>query len=381
VIQLIPRSGSPLRAFAPAAAHYWLSVFPHVNQEVRRWESRAREIPDPVLRELALAALRAERGNLEGAAAFAAFLPASRRGCVVRALVAFQAVYDYADALSEQPSATPSANARRLHCALAVALGCQAARDFYRHHPNSDDAGYMHALVDCCLKAVSALPSYAALAAAAQSAAIRIAIYQSLNLSERQGGRGGLERWARSNTQHHASLYWWETAASAGSSLLVFALVAAAALPGRGVQYGRTLTQAYFPWIGALHTLLDSLVDEAEDARTGHRSLIDYYGSPHHATCRLRAIAAESARRARALPDDAQHSLILAAMTCFYLSATPRCSRYAHARPAVLAPMGGLARPTMLVMGTRRRLARIRRALPRHAPRVPAPDCDGAPLG
>jgi tetraprenyl-beta-curcumene synthase len=364
VVQPIPRSGSPLETFLPAAVRYWLGVFPCVNREVRYWEGRARAIPDPALRKLALTALKVERGNLEGAAAFAAFLPRARRGLVVRALVAFQAVYDYADALSEQASAWPSANAARLHRALAVALGCQAASDFYRHHPRCDDAGYLHALVDCCWKAVRALPSYATVAAAAQAAATRIAAYQSLNLSEHQGGRGALERWALSNAPPHAEMHWWETAAAAGSSLLVFALVAAAARPGLDARAGEALAQAYYPWIGALHTLLDSLVDEAEDAQTGHRSLIDYYGSPQRAASRLRALAAESTRQARTLPGGPQHSLILAAMTCFYLSGASSCSRYAHAaKPVVLAALGRLAGPTMLVMRTRRRLSLLARRL------------------
>lgn len=383
MVQSIPRSGSPLETFLPAAIRYWLGVFPRVNREVRHWESRAKAIPDPKLRKLALTALQVERGNLEGAAAFAAFLPRTRRNHVIKALVAFQAVYDYADALSEQASAWPSANAARLHRALAVALGCQAAGDFYRHHPRCDDAGYLHALVDCCWTAVKALPSYAAVATVAQAAAMRIVIYQSLNLSERHGGRRALERWALSNAPPHADVHWWETAASAGSSLLVFALVAAAARPGLDARYGEALAQAYFPWIGALHTLLDSLVDEAEDAQTGHRSLIDYYGSPQRAARRLRALAAESAHRARTLPCGPQHSLILAAMACFYLSSASSCSRYARAaKPVILTALGRLAGPTMLVMGTRRRLSRLAcrlTSLPRRGRRAQARDCDAGP--
>ena len=42
---------------------------------IARWQRLAQRIPDPELRRLALAAL-AKRGNIEGAAAFAAFAPA-----------------------------------------------------------------------------------------------------------------------------------------------------------------------------------------------------------------------------------------------------------------------------------------------------------------
>ena len=91
-------------AFMGAARRYWLSVFPAVSRERRHWQVRANEIPDPVLRRLALDAQHCKRGNVEGAAAFAAFVEPASRPVVVRALVAFQTAYDYADVLSEQPS-------------------------------------------------------------------------------------------------------------------------------------------------------------------------------------------------------------------------------------------------------------------------------------
>ena len=89
-------------AFAAAATSYWLSVFPVVRREIARLRERASAIPDPVLRELALQALE-KRGNMEGAAAFATLVPRPRRRAVVRALVAFQAAYNYVDMLAEQP--------------------------------------------------------------------------------------------------------------------------------------------------------------------------------------------------------------------------------------------------------------------------------------
>ena len=39
----------------------------------------------------------------------------------------------------------------------------------------------------------------------------------------------------------------------------------------------REIDRAYFPWIGALHTLLDSLVDRHEDRESGRPSLLSYY--------------------------------------------------------------------------------------------------------
>ncbi len=93
-------------AFARAARTYWASVHPILRGELRHWRARAAEIPDPVLRQLALHSHNHKLENLEGAAAFATFVKPDQRAVVVRALVAFQAAYDYADIVSEQPSPT-----------------------------------------------------------------------------------------------------------------------------------------------------------------------------------------------------------------------------------------------------------------------------------
>ncbi len=115
---------------------------------------------------------------------------------------------------------------------------------------------------------------------------------------------------------------------------------------------------AYFPWVGALHTLLDSLVDRQEDAAAGQRSLLDYYSSPQEAAARLGLLAAESRKRIRTLPSSRQHMLLLAGMASHYLS-TPEAARPDALLTArsVLKTIGGLAAPTMLVMVARRATA------------------------
>lgn len=346
-------------AFAAAASAYWLGVFPLVRRELRDWRERAREIPDPRLRRLALSTQAAERGNLEGAAAFAVLAPRGQRPRVIRAAVAFQATYDFVDALVEQPSPDPLANGRHLHAALLVALDPAAEHaDYYRHCPHGPDNGYMHAAVEACRQALAMLPSYASVTEPALAAARRMIAFQSLN----HGGeeRGALARWAHGATPAGTGLRWWETAAAAASSLGVFALMAAAAQPALTLCDAIATERAYFPWIGALHVLLDSFVDRAEDLQDGQHCLIDHYASVDEAATRLSAIAAQSMRAARVLPSGVRHAIILAAMTSFYLSApdtgTPGASLTAH---RVLDSMGALAIPTMAVLRARRAAARL----------------------
>lgn len=346
--------------FAGAAKRYWLGVFPRVCHEVRHWRARASAIPDPVLRRLALENLRGERLNLDGAAAFAAFAPAVRRPAVVRAQVAFQAAYDYVDTLAEQHSPDPVRNADRLHRALLAALDPALGRvDYYAHHSCRDDAGYLEIIVETCRIALHTLPSFASVAAPARRAAARIVSYQSLNLGASRGGHRALECWARECKPPDGDLQWWEIAASAGSSLGVFVLIAVAAERSVCAEDAIAIEGAYFPWIGSLHTLLDSLVDRREDVAAGQLSLLDYYASPEEAATRIARLAVESLERTTVLPRGRQHALVLAGMASHYLST--REASQPEALPTtrgVLAAIGGLAAPTMLVMGARRAAGR-----------------------
>jgi tetraprenyl-beta-curcumene synthase len=171
-------------AFVDAALRYWLTVFPRATRGMRHWQSRTRQIPDPVLRRLGIDSLR-ERSNIEGAAAFAAFAPRAHRAAVVRALVAFQAAYNYCDLLSEQPHGDAITNGRCLHESLLSALDPEASPiDYYAHHPQCDDGGYLQELVETCRAALSTLPSFPTIEQSAQIAAERIVTFQSLNVGK-----------------------------------------------------------------------------------------------------------------------------------------------------------------------------------------------------
>ena len=222
-------------AFAGAASRYWLGVFPLLSRELRHWHDRAREIPDPVLRRHALLTQKSERGNLEGAAAFAVLAPRAHRACVLRAVVAFQATYDYIDTLAEQPCADPVANGHQLHMALLAALEPDGEHaDYYEHSAGARDDGYMRKLVDRCRFALRALPSYPSVADSALRCARRMVAYQALNHGENSEARGALAEWASNLTPADTGLRWWETAAAAASSLSVFALIAAGPRAGPG---------------------------------------------------------------------------------------------------------------------------------------------------
>jgi tetraprenyl-beta-curcumene synthase len=336
--------------FVLAALRYWLVVFPRICIELRSWRRRAALIGDPALRGAALDAL-SKRANIEGAAAFAAVTPGRRRGKLVRALVAFQAIYDYVDLLAEQPCAEPALDARHLHAALLVALEPGAPHhDYYAWHCQREDGGYLAEMVDACRSALSALPSRAAVAVPARRSAARIVAFQSRSLGERHE----LERWARRQRVPGSGVMWWEAAAAAGSSLAVYALLAAAAAPSLRDRDVAAIEDAYFPWVGALHSLLDSVVDEAEDAATGQLSLVGCYRSAPEAAVRMRWLALRALQAVRALPGGSRHAVLFVAMACNYLSAPEVSAPDSRAiAQAVRGSLGGIAGPALLIFRIR----------------------------
>lgn len=407
-------------AFVRAALRYWLRVFPRVARELRRRRQLALAIPDPVLRRIALQALECKRCNQEGAATFELLGRRRTRARLVRALCACQALCDYLDLLAEQPAEDRVANGYRLHEALIAAVDCDAAPAgdasagaasagaasaaatpagaapagatpadatpadaayYYAHCPTGErDGGYLQTLIDDVRGVLAGLPARAEVQAPLRRAALRIAEYQSFNHGDNNDGAGAshgashecLMRWADEPPVCHGSLWWWEAAAGAGSTLLLFALMARASHAKLAANETRLVEDAYLPWFGALHTLLDSLVDLEEDRATeGHR-LIAHYESAGQAAERMRLIAREALVRARALPAGRRHGLLLVAMSGFYLSQAPPADApvAGRVRGALLAELGGLARTAMLMVGVRH--AARRSASERAAVSVPS---------
>lgn len=350
-------------AFAWAVPLYWLAVFPQARRDLRRWEHRASRIPDPVLRAHALRKLRTESMTAEGAAAFAILATARSGRHVARACIAFEVMYDYLDALAEEPVADVLDNNRRLYGALVAAFEAGApVEDWYASHPHCDDGGYLAALIATCRDVLLRLPAREHVRAGLLRMAQRARAAQSLHhAAANVTGEVDLARWAETQQPPDCALHWWELAAGGGSPLGFFALLTAAAHRRTDGVAADAIERAYFPWIASLSWLLESLVDQEEDAGADEHSYIAHYGPPQSAARRLATIAQHAAADARRLPQAGRHMLLLAGMTGMYLSHAGAETLAAHeAAEAVRQAIGGPLVPLVWILRLRRRLTRPR---------------------
>ncbi len=334
---------------------YWLTIYPRARLEIRRWRRRARQIPDPTLRAQALYKLTHERLNPEAAAFFAVLAPRRHRRSLVRLMVDFQIAYDYLDAINEQPATASLRNGLQLHRALSDAVSSQSPRtDYYLHHPQREDGGYLPDLVRACHAALRTLPSAAALEPLLLHAAERCGEAQSRNHAVLVEGHEQLIEWTAAQ-EDTGEYLWWELAAAGISCLALHALFAAAACVTTLAEAERIDT-AYYPPICAISALLDSLVDHRDDAGGTNHSFVGHYPTSSLTAERFATITSEARALASALRKHRRHAVILAGIASFYLSAPG--ARSELARPAAtrtLECLGPSSVAILAVMRLRRR--------------------------
>ena len=312
-----------------------------VSREVRGWHTRASSIPDEALRADALRSLKSKRASTDGAALFWT-LPDGRSPDLLRLLVAFEVMADFLDNVSERGVQAGPANGIQLHVALSEALdpgGPVSA--YYRHHPWREDGGYLPALVGSCREHCAQLPHYGHV----RSLAIRAAtLARMLGLNHEPDPQlrdTALREWARREARSWEELAWFESTAAASGWLTVLALLALAAGGEPEESRVRAICAAYLPWISLVATMLDSYADQAEDAAGAQHSYIAHYPCAEVAVERVGEIVREAAQRARALPDGARHTVIVACMVAMYLSKDSSRTPQMRANTRNLAAAGG----------------------------------------
>ena len=320
---------------------YRTRILPVVSAEIERWRRAAAEIPDPSLRRFAEEALSEKVANVEATAVFALLAPRQSRVTVIRAIVSLQVAIDYLDTLGEQPTAEPLESGLQLHRALGAGLTPGAApAPWYSKYPSDEDGGYLDRLVASRQADVATLPAHAAVLPIARRAAVRCGEGQSYtHAAAAEGSTRRLDAWA--SKQGAAAIFSpWEVAAGASSSVAAHALIAAAGDQGTGTDEAEAIDAAYFPAIGALTVLLDDLVDQDEDAGTGHHSFLNRWSSTEAAD-RLDLILGIARGSLEQLRQRRRHAAILTGIVAYYLGASGAQTPYAApVRERLLASSG-----------------------------------------
>lgn len=311
------------------------------SRELREWRGRAELIPDAQTRTAALEALVDKRDNAEGASLFA-ILPKHRDNRLLRLLVAYQVMWDFLDSVSERGACAGETNGQQLHRALVEALDLDApVSDYYRYHPWKDDGGFLRELVATCRSLCAELPSYRAVRRTMLEGVKRCAI-QGLNHElDPQRRDLSLRAWAESEPADVHALEWFEVTAAA-SAFVPHVLLALAAEPACESHELAAVQGAYFPWVALAIAMLDSYVDQVEDATSGSHSYISHYASEALALERLTTIVKQVRSRARRLPNGRRHTVIASSMIAMYLSKSSANTPQLRTRTRVLARAGGL---------------------------------------
>lgn len=292
-----------------------------VAEQVDHWQAFARSIPDPSIREDALHAITQQRSHIDGAALFST-LPRARSPALLRLLVAYEIIWDFLDNFNERTDDLGVANGLQLHRALVDALDddSKPVSAYYLHCPAHDDGGYLRKLVAGCRQLYEQMPSHAALRSAVARESRR-ALVCAINHDPSANRRDtALRNWANEEFPAGHEAAWFELTAAASTNLTVFALLALACESTCiSLQIERVST-AYFPWISVLTAMLDSYVDQVDDAATGNHCYLAHYPTHGDAINRLCELMWRCLNEATALREAEKHCVIASCMFAMYLT-------------------------------------------------------------
>jgi tetraprenyl-beta-curcumene synthase len=302
-------------------ARFLIRIVPRAARELRAIRARAATIPDPALREQALASIDSKAFHVQGGCILATFLRGAGATRYVRLVAALETIYDYLDNLCDRLPGVSAAAFATLHCALLDALDDRRdVADYYADGPPGDDGGYLCALVGDVRRELHALPQYAAV----RELLVEVAGFYAELQTIKHGVAGVREAacgaWYERHRGRFPGLYWWEFAAACGSSLPVFALVYLASQPALDRRAIDATLAAYFPNVSAVHILLDYFIDQAEDRAHRELNFVACYATSAEAVERVRRLVGRTNEGLRLLADPEWHAFVLRTMCLFYLS-------------------------------------------------------------
>jgi tetraprenyl-beta-curcumene synthase len=290
------------------------------SREIRLWRIRALQIPDPQIREDALAALDHKRTHAHGAALFW-ILPRRRNADLLRLLISYELIWDFLDNLSERAAGLGQTDGRNLHRAIAEAIDPTVPiSDYYGQLPWREDGGYLRALVGACREQCLLLPSYCAVRALVLEDACLAQVLALNHHPDACVRDAELESWVARHFPEADDTPWWELSGAASAPLTIHVLLALAAEPECDAREVIAAHRAYFPRLSAATTMLDSFVDQLDDVRNGSHSYVGHYPDRACLIQSVQQLVLRSMSDVRSLRRGTRHAIIAAAMVAMYLS-------------------------------------------------------------
>ncbi|HZT11517.1 MAG TPA: DUF2600 family protein [Candidatus Baltobacteraceae bacterium] len=298
---------------------FLIDVVPLARAALARLELLADRIPDAALREHAFSSLRGKAYHVAGACVLATFLPSGARQHYVDVVAPLETIYDFLDTLCDRHPQTAPRAYRQLHEALFDALDPgREIRHYYTLGPPGDDGDYLVSLVRLTRRALCRLADYEVLLPYFSRAAELYADTQSYSHLPAGEREAACIAWHAREGAACGDLSWWEFAAAAGSQFHVYAPLYEA-FCSDFERIGPAF-DAYFPAMSALHVLLDSFIDRAEDRSHGELNWVAQYASRDAFLQRAHLLAGRARAGFANLGMPRAHAFTLRVMALFYLT-------------------------------------------------------------
>jgi tetraprenyl-beta-curcumene synthase len=295
-------------------------IVPDARRQLDRIRHNALAIEDDALRAEALQSITAKAYHVAGGCILATFLPPQKAHSYVEIVAPLESIYDYLDNLCDRHAEVSAEAYPVLHQAIADALDPYApVRDYYARGPNGHDSGYLVWLVTRVQQSLRELDGHEELLPYFREAAAlysEMQTYKHFPPGERE--RACREWFERRRDHRYAELEWYEFACAAGSQFQVYAPLFEL-FAQREASIGLTY-DAYFPAAAALHVLLDSFIDQAEDREHGELNFAVAYGDSARMRERVAFLMQKAMKGFVALPDARRHRFVLRVMALFYLT-------------------------------------------------------------
>jgi tetraprenyl-beta-curcumene synthase len=295
-------------------------VVPHAALELEGIRSLALSIPDETLQRQALASIDGKAYHVAGACILATFLPERAARAYVELVAPLESIYDYLDNLCDRHPHVSIEAYPVLHQAIADALDPDATlHDYYAAGPKGDDNGYLSRLVGRVRRSLRRIDGYErALPAFREAARLYAEMQTYKHYPANRRERACVEWFERRKDERSRDLQWYEFACAAGSQFQVYApLFELFAGRPDAIQ---TAYDAHFPAVAALHVLLDSFIDRAEDREHGELNFTTLYPSEDALRERIVDLADVASQNFTALAEPTNHQFVLRIMLLFYLT-------------------------------------------------------------